>query len=96
MPITELKTEIYFCKHTQTNVFNLGYYFNHSGHIDLKKNYEAAEYLRELYGFKGNAFLHEIQKSSTRKYNILIYFDDEKQKKVDKAFEVDSFWGYIG
>jgi hypothetical protein len=33
MPITELKTEIYFCKHTQTNVFNLGYYFNHSGHF---------------------------------------------------------------
>lgn len=95
MPITELETEIYYCKLNRMNVFNLGCYFSFSGRINLKKNYEAAEYLRKLYGFKGDAFLHEVQKSSSNKYDILIYFKDDNQAKVDKAFEVDSFWDFI-
>lgn len=88
--------KIYFCKANKINYFDLGYFYNFSGHLDIKKHYAKAAEICMKYGFKiEDMFEFEVTHSNWVKYHQIMYSSQDNQEPIVGAREVENFWNFI-
>lgn len=88
--------KIFYCTITKLNYFLLGYHYNHSGYINVVKQYEKAKEIADKYSLDINTMeITEISKSRYYKNMIVMFSLERDQAPIEEAILIDNSLDYF-
>lgn len=88
--------KMFYCIVTKINYFLLGYHYNHSGYINVVKQYEKAKEIADKYNFDINTMeITEIGKSGRYKNMIVMFSLNRDQAPIEEAILINNGLDYF-